>query len=900
MILHSLRVTHWRSLLNPVELGPFSERLNVIHAPNGTGKSSLFEAMRRALFDAHHVSGEEIEAVRPWGRSLAPQVNVEFTQSGVRYRIEKTFLDGATARLLRFENGAFQPLSDSRNADTKLREIIAASDAPGRGLSKPEHWGLAEVLWAPQGSLNLDSLSSSVTENLRVALGVQLSGETGNRLEELLEERYQTYFTKGGKPRIGKQAAPILALETEHEKTVAERQQRLEHQQRFEETGRAVEDARQKRVQARLEADALRETVVQTRQRVETYLHLQGELAQKRQAEQIAKERFETIGQSLELIGNAREEITKLQTTIQNGEPLLTALASELKQSVDAANEARRKREETRRQRSSLDDLTAEVEDARAYIEDSKAHQALAARIDKLRRLEGDLKVAKAKRAALVAPEDKIIRDVRKLVAAHEKAQAALGASLIHLTVQPKKKTTIHRESPDETKSVAAGKSATFSGSPEVKIEIEGFGIIQASGPEGDAEAHKEALQEAESKLKKLTQPYGTQDPDRLQLLREQADEADRRTQQLEEQISEVLDKDTNDEINQQLAELDARIQERLGRFPAWKKQSPTVGDLKSALEKQRKIVETAIEIAEDAFEKAQSGTQALEKRHGETDAELKNARLNLDAAQGRLKELTKDGQSDDTRTQSRQESLMAWEAAKTKAKDCETKLNDIPGDPQKDLQKLERQLKALEELEAKARDDENKAEGRLQNLASEGAYSKLVACEEKLADLNTRIHREKLRMDATKLLYETVTSCKAAIVAAVAAPVERTASHMLGRIAGPRLGGVQFTENFVPVGVRPGIASEPVDLINLSGGEQEQLFLITRLALGQVLAKDERQLVVLDDVLNATDTSRLARVLTVLEESADRLQIVILTCHPERYRALEKAQFFDLKEKTG
>ena len=60
MILHSLRVTHWRSLLNPVELGPFSERLNVIHAPNGTGKSSLFEAMRRALFDAHHVSGEEI------------------------------------------------------------------------------------------------------------------------------------------------------------------------------------------------------------------------------------------------------------------------------------------------------------------------------------------------------------------------------------------------------------------------------------------------------------------------------------------------------------------------------------------------------------------------------------------------------------------------------------------------------------------------------------------------------------------------------------------------------------------------------------------------------------------------------------------------------------------------
>jgi uncharacterized protein YhaN len=65
---------------------------------------------------------------------------------------------------------------------------------------------------------------------------------------------------------------------------------------------------------------------------------------------------------------------------------------------------------------------------------------------------------------------------------------------------------------------------------------------------------------------------------------------------------------------------------------------------------------------------------------------------------------------------------------------------------------------------------------------------------------------------------------------------------------------------------------------------------------LGQVLAKDERQLVVLDDVLNATDTGRLARVLTLLQDSADRLQIVILTCHPERYRGLEEAKFFELQ----
>ena len=42
--------------------------------------------------------------------------------------------------------------------------------------------------------------------------------------------------------------------------------------------------------------------------------------------------------------------------------------------------------------------------------------------------------------------------------------------------------------------------------------------------------------------------------------------------------------------------------------------------------------------------------------------------------------------------------------------------------------------------------------------------------------------------------------------------------------------------------------------------------------------------------------SGRATRVLTLLEECADRLQIVILTCHPERYRGLEEAKFFDLQ----
>ena len=91
-------------------------------------------------------------------------------------------------------------------------------------------------------------------------------------------------------------------------------------------------------------------------------------------------------------------------------------------------------------------------------------------------------------------------------------------------------------------------------------------------------------------------------------------------------------------------------------------------------------------------------------------------------------------------------------------------------------------------------------------------------------------------------------------------------------------------------------LAEGSVSVEQVSGGEREQIYLATRLALAEVLARGERQLVVPDDVLTATDTGRLAWVMGILEEAAQRFQVLILTCHPERYRGLAGANFVDLE----
>ena len=88
---------------------------------------------------------------------------------------------------------------------------------------------------------------------------------------------------------------------------------------------------------------------------------------------------------------------------------------------------------------------------------------------------------------------------------------------------------------------------------------------------------------------------------------------------------------------------------------------------------------------------------------------------------------------------------------------------------------------------------------------------------------------------------------------------------------------------------VSPEGCSTSAAVEQMSSGEREQIYFATRLALADVLATDERQVVVLDDPLVDTDADRLSRVLELINERSDRLQFVILSCHPERYLGLPK-----------
>ena len=854
----------------------------------------MFEAMRRGLFDAHHVTGGEIEAVRPWGRDLSPSVTVEFSEGDQTYRVEKTFLSGSSAKLSRLESGSFQPLATGRDADARIREILAA-DAPGRGLSKHEHWGLAQILWAPQGALHLEAISENVAKNVRAALGVQISGETGGQLEERIARRYLDYFTKTGKPKTGKNAAPVTGLTERRERLKAQLVELRQKQQGFEEASRTVEDARNRRDQARREAESLRQTLGGLRKQAEEYTRLKSDLKNKQESESLAKERYENLNAAKERIEATRKEITELEEKVKQAAKREGEFKTEWETAKELLEKRRSERETARARSSQTSDHLKKIETARQFLSDQSDSESLRTRLDKITNLEAELQKERKKRTETVAPDAKTVREARKLIGERDTAVASLAASQVHLTLTPETTVSVHNLTEDSSHQASPSHPLKLSGDAMVEVKVEGFGGIRAAGPEGGAEKHRDAIREAKDKLEKLCEPYGSTDPDRLDALREKAQELDQSIKAIQQKTETLLDGTTTDALSSRLAEIKARRKATLETYPDWEQNPPVLSELQSAFDQFNNEIRDTVQKAEDAFDKQQGVCTTAENQLNTHMAQLKADRKNLESARKRLEELTQDGLSDEHRTKAISEALMNWKASKETAGQLEEQLKAIPGDPAKDLEKLERQLGAHEDTENKARDDEKTAEGRLQGLAAEGAYSKLIACEEELENVDEQIGHETTKMEAIRLLHDTVTECKQAVVASVAAPLERSATQMLSRVVGPRLGRLRLDQNFVPEAIHPDLASEPVKLDNLSGGEQEQLFLITRLALAEVLAKSGRQLIVLDDVLNATDSGRLARLLTLLEEVSDRLQIIILTCHPERYRGLGGAEFFEL-----
>ncbi|MBI4284912.1 MAG: hypothetical protein HY670_03295, partial [Chloroflexi bacterium] len=877
-------------------VGPFDERLNIIFAPNATGKSSLFEALRRALLDVHRVSGRDVEAVRPWGRSLTPEVAVDFEHGGATYRVTKRFLEEATARLERWEDGRFVPLAEGTHADEQVRAVLT-SNPPGKGLARRENWGLAQVLWAPQGDLAL-ALSRDVVADIRACLGTQALGPDAGPLEKKIDDLYSLYFTAGGQVKRGKDAPHPVKLEQELQDATQRERAAMEEQQAFEEAAREVQDLRARRAQAGYSVEELEKALKRAREQAQDYRALESQRRQLAERLKAAEARYRELKRYTDDITAAKAELKQSQETLVKLEADAPLHAGEVRDREKEAAESRAALDVVRSKgRVRVDEAREKADLALRFAADEKDREEVSALIEKISNVKGTLEARKLDLAELVAPDAGALRGIRKALAERNAAQLRVNAALITLEVVPEKDGSllvIEGETRGEIE-LRAGAPAQAKGSPEVVADLPGVARLRASGPPGSIQEHRRDLAAAEQKLKGLADPYGTEDLEQLEELAAKREASERKAAEARTQLETLLSGRSEEDLRQKRSRLEKSRAGMVERHPEWGQVPPDAEGLKGVTDQVERSFKSEVGPAEDRWEAAQQAWADARARQGDLVAKVEHTKGGIARHESKLARLTSDGLSEQQREEEKHRVLLEWEAAKAAQVEIAGRLAAFGPDPEATAARLDKQLAAARAEAERAVEQEKFQEGKLQLLSNRGTYSALAALTERVERLKAELEAERLHVEAVRLLHDTVARCRAEAIAAVAGPVEAAATRTVQRICGLRPGRVKLDDSFVPEGIIP-TAEGPVPLESASGGEREQVYLATRLALADVLARKERQLVVLDDVLLSTDAPRLARILDILEEAAEHLQIVVLTCHPERYRALERANFIDLE----
>ena len=222
-----------------------------------------------------------------------------------------------------------------------------------------------------------------------------------------------------------------------------------------------------------------------------------------------------------------------------------------------------------------------------------------------------------------------------------------------------------------------------------------------------------------------------------------------------------------------------------------------------------------------------------------------------------------------------------------------------LPADPSAERAALEGRWKEAED-HCRAGDLQlTELRTELAVMGADGLDTQLALAEEHLERCKARLDDLGRDAAAWALLHHLLEEEETRQSRDVAARVQALATDSIMQLTGGNAGGVVFDPTtLAPVEVQVPRLGLSKSLEQFSRGTREQVALACRLQIGLLLSLERRRhMLLLDDPLAHTDAPRLCAALDVLAKLADRLQLIVFTCHEDRYRPLRGvANFIEIR----
>lgn len=885
MRIHSLTIDNVRAVEH-LELRDLPDTgVIVVHGHNEAGKSTILDAIDAVLNERHSGASKKIKVLAPVGRDASPEVTLTATVGETTFTIHKRWLKGKLSEL---EIHAPQHRNlTGRAADDELERI----------LSEQMDTQLARTLFLRQGELEPGIAAAgipSITKALEAESGDEHAGDEDTGLMQAIEAEYGKYWTTATPPkRKGTYAAKFDAVE----QAEAELREQEDAVQRL--AGFVDEVARRE--------EEIRAVDAELPQAKEELATREAEFAAANKVKEQAQAAEERLARAAATRERATQDVADRKALAARVDALREEEAG-LRDSLGPAQEASETEQgKIAEHTGALEAAKARVKEVRAEVKSAEAAREYARALRRLTVVREQLErigtAEQAYEALLQSAPQRTVTDkqVRALEQAHSEltlqrrlrdaASAKLEITAAHATL------TVDGDAReiDGTETVAV-REGTRLGLGEFAV------VFRAAQGASDPDA---AVEQAERAYADALAATGCASVEEARDWRDacKAHEADLKGAR--QRLDDALAGAGADELRAERTHLTQQVDELREAAGGDGADAPAeepadTAAAEQAAEEELKAAQAALAAAERDVESAEAALKPYADKTAANALTVLQTRLEAKESETALAAQELDKAEAAAPASALAEALEAATAEEGAAKAAATELNSqlAEADPEFAAQLLKGAQARLANLDARGAEARNRITeltGRIEIAA--GAAEKADRAAAELEAAQTDLDRATRRAEAVKLLRETMLAHRDAARARYVAPFTDAIRNRARVLFGPT---VDFN-----LGEDLAISERTVDgvtvpLKELSGGTKEQLAILTRFAIADLVSAGEAATpvpVIVDDALGATDPARLARMNSLFSQVGKMSQVLVLTCFPQRFDRVAAARTVSIDE---
>lgn len=866
MLIRRLAIENFRKFRAPVVLEGFTEGLNLVCEPNESGKSTVLDALRAALFERHNSKSDRIRSFRPHGDEVAPTVELEFDAAGGRWRLAKRFLQSPSVTL-EGPDGRFT----SEAAEEKLQTLLGFNRAGNRGADDDSRGALG-LLWVEQGqSFQLGAPADTARRTLEEALASEVGAVTGGRraraVTQQVEKALAEFHTATGKPTgslrqaldaaaEARARAAACAQELEQFDTVLKRLEARRNEQRR--LLREIEDPQAETDLKALDADIRR-----------------------------ASEAAQTLRYADLACRNAATERAALEARAANRDALRAACARAEAAAAQAAEEREAHGERLAAARRADQMAVAALQQAQAALRQAEERQAQAqadrtaaaerrvlaaafARLDAANALAADI-AALEQSLSGNRMDETADASLRKLEDALIAARAALDAGAASLAVSLAPGVRLNRDGaplPDGARIIL---------SADTVLDIPDVARLTFTAPAG-SEAARARFAAAQNALSAFLATVGQPDPAAAQAAARQRARDEMALAALRERLRAECPADPALNLPAGIDALRGHLAGRTRPEP----EDPTAPAV------------TEVDLSGPRSMEAEAAARQKAARDTLQKADLKRVELHAAAEQAQAEQARLARQLAAELAETGDEALrVALDAARAEearllvdreAARRASEALDLEALQRRRASMVNRRAKLQAELPALA-GDVARLEEQARTLGGEGPGQRAAAAQEEAEAAEATAARLKEEAETLALLLSMLRETQQETARRYLRPITRRMEPFVRRLM-PNA-SLSFAEDYKPALLARGGREEAAEL--LSKGTQEQLAILTRIAFADLLIdRGKPASLVLDDALVFSDDDRFEAMTDILADASRRMQVIILSCRSAAYRGVE------------